>query len=163
MKISTTLAEITDNTRDLLYFYLTKIDKSLWNKTLEFNGKQFNSVAWTLCHLVWAQDNLILKACANRSSGILWLEKFEIGKPSVITTELPSVEEIKGALKNVHAQSLEVIKSLSNDDLQAPNHINLDFKKGNTKQQIIYHHIRHEGVHIGHIGLLCKLFDITTI
>jgi uncharacterized damage-inducible protein DinB len=163
MTTSQTLAEVTDNTRDLLYFYLSKIDKSLWYETPEVDGKIFNSVAWELCHMVWAQDFLILRACANRSSEISWLEKFEIGKPAANSFELPPIDEIKEALKIVHTQSLEVIKSLSDDDLKTPNHVNLDFKKGKDKLQIIYHHIRHEGGHIGHIGLLCKFFGVKTI
>lgn len=163
MTTSQTLAEITDNTRDLLYFYLSKIDKKLWYETPEIEGRQFNSVAWELCHMVWAQDFLILRACSNRSSEISWLEKFEIGKPAANTNELPPIEEIKAALKSVHAQSLEVIKLLSDDDLQMPNHVKLDFKKGDSKKQIIYHHIRHEGGHIGHIGLLCKMLGAKTI
>lgn len=163
MTASETLAQATDSTRDLLYFYLSKLDKSLWYKTPEVNGEQINSVAWELCHMVWGQDYLILQACANRSSNIAWLGKFGIGKPTVKTAELPTIEEIKEALKMVHAQSLEVIRGLSDSDLDSPNHINLDFKKGNSKRQIIYHHIRHEGGHIGHIGLLCKLFGAKTI
>lgn len=163
MTTSQTLVEITDNTRDLLYFYLSKLDKSLWYETPEMNGQQFNSVAWELCHMVWAQDFLILKACSNRSSEIEWLEKFEIGKPAAKTNELPPIEEIKAALKSVHAQSLEVIKLLTDADLQLPNHVKLDFKKGDSKKQIIYHHIRHEGGHIGHIGLLCKMLGAKTI
>ena len=163
MTTSQTLAEITDNTRDLLYFYLSKLDKSLWYETPEVYGKRFNSVAWELCHIVWAQDFLILKACANRNSAISWLEKFEIGKPATSTNELPPIEEIKEALKSVHAQSLEVIKLLTDDALQMPNHVNLDFKKGDSKKQISYHHIRHEGGHIGHIRLLCKMLGAKTI
>lgn len=163
MTASETLAQATDSTRDLLYFYLSKLDKSLWYITPEVNGEKLNSVAWELCHMVWGQDYLILQACANRSSNIAWLEKFGIGNPTVNTTELPTIEEIKEALKMVHTQSLEVIRGLSDSDLDSPNHINLDFKKGNSKRQIIYHHIRHEGGHIGHIGLLCKLFGAKTI
>ena len=163
MTTSQTLAEITDNTRDLLYFYLSKVDKSLWYETPEIDGKKFNSVAWELCHMVWAQDYLILRACSNKSSEILWLEKFEIGKPAANSSELPPIEEIKASLKSVHVQSLEVIKLLSDDDLQLPNHVKLDFKKGDSKKQIIYHHIRHEGGHIGHIGLLCKMLGAKTI
>lgn len=163
MTTSQTLAEITDNTRDLLYFYLSKLDKSLWYETPAIDEKKFNSVAWELCHMVWAQDYLILRACSNKSSEIEWLEKFEIGKPAANTNELPPIEEIKAALKSVHAQALEIIKLLSDDDLQLPNHVNLDFKKGNSKKQIIYHHIRHEGGHIGHIGLLCKMLGAKTI
>lgn len=163
MTTAETLAQTTDSTRDLLYFYLSKLDKLLWYETPEVNGEKLNSVAWELCHMVWAQDYLILQACANRSSNIAWLEKFCIGKPTVKTTELPTIEEIKEALKMVHTQSLEVIRDLSDSDLESPNHINLDFRKGNSKRQIIYHHIRHEGGHIGHIGLLCKMFGAKTI
>ena len=163
MTTSETLAEATDNTRDLLYFYLSKLDKSLWYETPEVNGEKLNSVAWELCHMVWAQDYLILQACANHSSNIAWLQKVGIGKPTPTATELPSIEEIKEALKMVHAQSLEVIRGLSDSDLETPNHINLDFRKGNSKRQIIYHHIRHEGGHIGHIGLLCKMLGAKTI
>ncbi|MGE0560285.1 MAG: DinB family protein [Flavobacteriales bacterium] len=163
MTTSETLAEATDNTRDLLYFYLSKLDKSLWYENPVINGQQLNSVAWELCHMVWAQDYLILRACSNNSSDIPWLDKFEIGKPAAKSSELPALEEIKEALKNVHTQSLEVIRSLSDNDLQMDNHVDLDFKKGKRKLQIIYHHIRHEGGHIGHIGLLCKILGAKTI
>jgi hypothetical protein len=86
MTTAETLAEATDSTRDLLYFYLSKIDKSLWYENPKVNDEKLNSVAWELCHMVWAQDFLILKACANRSSAIAWVEKFGIGKPTVNTT-----------------------------------------------------------------------------
>lgn len=161
MKISDTLAETTDNTRDLLYFYLSKLDKSLWYESPTINGQQLNSVAWELCHMVWAQDYLILKGCGNKSSSVSWIDNFSIGKPTC--KDLPTIEEIKEALKSVHVESLETIKSLSDEELQKPNFINLEFKKGNSKIQIIHHHIRHEGGHIGHIGLLCKILGAKTI
>lgn len=161
MTTSETLAEATDNTRDLLYFYLSKLDKSLWYENPVINDEKLNSVAWELCHMVWAQDYLILKACANQGSDIAWLEKFSIGKPT--TTEIPPIDEIKNSLKSVHSQSIEVIKSLTDKDLESPNHVDLEFKKGKGKLQIIYHHIRHEGGHIGHIGLLCKILGAKTI
>jgi len=84
MTTSQTLAEITDNTRDLLYFYLSKIDKSLWYETPEVDGKIFNSVAWELCHIVWAQDFLILRDCANRSYKNLKLASLQQTLPNCL-------------------------------------------------------------------------------
>lgn len=163
MSRSKLLAEITDNTRDLAYFYLSKLDEKDWFIEPEANGKKINSVAWTLCHMTWAQNHLILKGCSDQAVSNSWLDMFAIGSTPPPFEKYPVLDEIKNEMKTIHQKSIEVLSNMDDDELMKPNNTSIKFKRGDAKLQIINHHIRHEAMHIGHLSILCKLLDAKTI
>lgn len=155
------IAEIADNSNDLAHFYLSKLTNSDWKKSFDLNGKIFNGVAWQLAHMAWGENNLILKACGATEIIKSWYDAFKIGAPA--STEYPSIDEIKETFNEVHTHSVDFIRSMTTEQLDEPNLINLKFKNGDTKRTSIYHHIRHESIHIGQLSWLAKMHDIKTI
>lgn len=163
MSKSKLLAEITDNTRDLAYFYLNKLNEKDWFVEPEANGKKINSVAWTLCHMSWAQNHLILKACSDQAFPTAWLDLFGIGSTPPSLEKYPEIGDIKNEMLAIHNKSIEVLNDFDDEELLKPNNTSLKFKKGDSKLHVIHHHIRHEAMHIGHLSILCKLLDVKTI
>jgi hypothetical protein len=157
------LAETMAGTRDLVYFYLNKIEPEYWNRSLEINGKKMNTVSWLAAHLAWAENMLILQGCADKNLGKPWFEHFAIRKEAPPVELYPSPDELRAAMKEVHEASMEVVAALSDEQLLEPNNHDMAFKRGNTKMHIIIHHIRHEGTHAGQLSLLCKGLDVATI
>lgn len=157
------LAEIVDNTRDLAHFYIAKFDENNWFNEPEINGKKLNSFAWNLCHIAWAQNFLILQACSDKAITVDWFNSFAINTIPPARDKYPAIEDIKKVLNQVHVISMDVLNSISTQELQKQNNTQLLFKKGNSKLHIINHHIRHEAMHIGHLSTLCKIFDVKTI
>lgn len=155
------IAEIADNSHDLAHFYLSKLDIADWKKSFELNGKIFNGIAWQLAHMAWGENNLILKACGASELIMPWYDTFKIGAPA--STVYPSIDELKNTFNEVHRLSIECIRSMTTEQLDEPNLIDLKFKTGNSKRTSIYHHIRHESIHIGQLSWLAKMHDIKTI
>lgn len=156
------LAEMADATRDLVFIYVKNIPKENWHKEFTLDGIKYNSIAWQLAHMAWAEDNLILVATGGKNIERPWFDKVKIGAPQASSSELPGADEIEETLKLVHEKSVEQIKSLTDEQLQEPNLTGLSFKRGNTKRMSIIHHIRHDGMHIGQISLLVKMHGVKT-
>ncbi|TND07957.1 MAG: hypothetical protein FD123_2765 [Bacteroidetes bacterium] len=157
------IAQLMDNTRDLVHFYSSKIEEEHWMTRPEMNGVQMNSTLWTMAHLAWAQNFLILKGCSARDLGRDWMELFAIRKEMPADEHVPAISEIRLALDDIHKAAVEVVSALSEEELAEPNNLDAKFKRGNTKLQIISHHLRHEGCHIGHLGWLAKTFGAKTV
>ena len=157
------LAETMDTTRDLVHFYLAKIDETHWHTVVQSEGKPLNTIAWNLCHLAWAQNHLVLKACSDKAMTYPWLDHFAIGAPAPSRDLYPPNDEIREALAAIHAASISTVEQLSEEALAQPNRLGIPFKRGNSKLHIINHHLRHEPMHIGHISTLCKLLGGKTI
>jgi hypothetical protein len=160
---ATALANIVDMTRDLVTFYTKNINEADWHTDFEFEGKIFNSIAWQIAHLAWAQNHLVLVASGGTSITKPWYDKVKIGSPKISSRELPSVEEIKSTFHDVHDKSIEHLKTLSTVQLDETNKLNLKFRNGDSTRISIYHHIRHEGTHVGQLSWLAKMHGSKTI
>lgn len=154
-----TLASVVDSTRNLARFYLSKLKEHDPAREFECNGIRFNSVRWTIAHMTWAQNNLLLAGTGGKRLEITWEKDFKIGSdPSKVN--YPEFSEILRTWKEVHANSISFIKTLSDDQLAEDNSIGFILQDGKSKAFIIEHHIRHEGFHIGHLGWLLKFYGI---
>lgn len=158
---SSIYADIIDSTRELVYFYTKNVPREKWTQTFEMEDKKFNSIAWTLAHLAWAQNSLILKATGGPVVNKEWFTDFEIGKPAA--TKVPPLEEVEATLKQVHERALAHVRSLTDEELLQENKAGMKFRFGTTNKALLTHHIRHEGTHIGQLAWLAKMHGVKTI
>lgn len=155
------LADMIESTRDLVSFYTRNIPKENWHHHFEMQNKRFNSIAWQLAHLAWAQNLLILKATGGPIIEKDWFEDFAMGKPS--PTILPILEEIEETLNEVHMRSVKHVRQMNDEQLGEQNTAGLKLKIGSSNKAVIMHHVRHEGTHIGQLAWLAKMHDVKTI
>ena len=160
---SQTLADVCNTTRDLVNYYLHKLNLVDPFHVFTVNDKKLNPVAWQIGHLAWAQDYLLLQGMAGKGVDCPWFELFKIGSTAPAISDYPKIEELKEVFNKVHEISLNKMVNLSDADLAAENHLKLKFNRGNDIKMIIQHHIRHEGTHAGQLSVLAKMFNIKTI
>ena len=157
-----TLAEMMSQTRKLGKFYIGKLKGVDPLKEFEVEGKKLNCVLWTLAHMTWAEDALLLKTLDGPSPNIPWLGRFRTATDSSLKTDWPALDEVMRCMEQVHDVSLKFISSFDDSVLNEPAYI--EVTDWNTdKRHVIMHAIRHEGVHIGHLSWLCKLHGIKTL
>ncbi len=154
------LSEVIDNTRELTLYYLTKLKGVDIYKTFTAGSQSFNSAFWIMCHMAWAQDFLLLKATNGPDLKIAWLNKFSIGTSLPPREECPPINEVLEAMQLIHLKAVAHLKTLTGDELNEPNLINLKFGTDNSKRVCILHCIRHEGVHMGHLSWLAKMHGV---
>jgi len=154
------LCEVIDNTRELTLYYLTKLKGVDIFKTFTAGSQSFNSAFWILCHIAWAQDFLLLQATEGPEVKIAWLKKFSIGTTLPPREECPPVAEVLEALQLIHLKSVSHLRTLTGNQLDEPNCVNLKFGTDSSKRVCIHHCIRHEGVHMGHLSWLAKMHGV---
>ena len=152
------LADVLNSTRNLTNYYLHKSQGLDFSQRFEVNGFTTNSIHWIVAHLAWAEHYLILQAVGNSDAEVpAWLNLFGIGSTYPALEDMPPYEETLQVYNGIHLQCLELIKNLSADDLNAPNHSGIRFGSNDTKRMVIQHSIRHEGTHTGHLGWLLRM------
>jgi hypothetical protein len=154
------LCEVIDNTRELTLYYLTKLKGVDLYKSFSAGPQSFNSAFWILCHLVWSQDFLLLKATEGPDLGITWLNKFSIGSKLPAREECPALPAVLDALRLVHETAVKHLRSLDPAMLDEANAVDLKFGTDNSKRICIHHCIRHEGVHMGQLSWLAKMHGV---
>ncbi|MCX6141407.1 MAG: DinB family protein [Candidatus Kapabacteria bacterium] len=155
-----TVAEILDRTRKLTRFYLSKLTDIDPLAQVTVGDQKLNSITWICAHLTWAEHELVINALGAEPLPISWLDLFTYGTSSEPQDTWPSMETIRKDFDEVHAAALAAIRSQT--DLSEPSQISM-FGPTSLKRDIVYHAIRHEGTHAGHLGWLCKLNSITTV
>ena len=157
------LAEGIDKTRELTRFYLSKLKRVDEHKQFEFDGKRFNSVYWLIAHITWAECMLPLKATGGPNPEIVWLSAFKIGTDPEDGVDGPDFAEVLHQFKRVHHMALDHVRSLTDDQLDLPNLTGVMFGGEDTFRMVIQHTARHEGMHTGHLGWLCKMHGVETV
>lgn len=71
--------------------------------------------------------------------------------------------EIWKQFKTIHQQAITHVAGLTDEQLDQPSKSEFPIAGVKTVRDAIIHAIRHESVHTGHIGWLCKLHGIKTI
>lgn len=155
-----TVAEILDKTRKLTRYFLSKLDGVDPLHQIQVGEHKLNCITWICAHLTWAEHELVVLALGGEPLPIPWLKQFQFGTSSEPQASWPSLKEIKADLDAVHAAALATIRAQT--DLGEPAQIEL-FGPTSRKRDIVYHSIRHEGTHAGHLSWLCKLNGIKTI
>ncbi len=153
-------AETFEGVRNLSKFYLSQLGDINIKKSLEINGKKFNSPYWIAAHLTWTEHSLLIEGLGAEPMNIPWLEKFSIGTEPPDGNDLPAYDDILKTMEAVHSKAMEKVISLSEAELDEPNAHNFTFGGVNSKRSIIKHCIRHEPLHIGQISWYLKLNDV---
>lgn len=157
---SVLLSEVFEMVRNLSKMYLNQLGKIDIHERIEYKGIKFNSAYWIAGHLTWTEHSLIVQGIAGEDMGIDWLEEFAIGNDPDKISKMPSVEEILKTLDEVHFKSMDIIKGLSDENLEEDNLFGMSMGGSKSKRNIIKHLIRHEPMHIGQLSWILKFNGI---
>ena len=91
---------------------------------------------------------------------IPWLEEFSIGSTTANKDTWPEYNEVLKRMDEVHDAAMNLIRSLSDEELDKPNLIGATFMRTNSKRAVITHAIRHEPMHTGQISWILKLNSV---
>ena len=123
-----------------------------------------NSYYWITGHLCWAENLLVLKNLGVQPTvSYDWLESFSLGQSDIGQDKMPAFGVVLEAFKEIHQQALLAIQNLDEEKLNKESTLGFNFGNGNSIREILKHAIRHESVHTGHLGLICKISGIDTI
>jgi hypothetical protein len=160
MKQGELLAEQLDGSREWTLLLLADLECDDW----AFQpGRGMAHALWLCGHLTGSQNTLIHARCLNRP--ILdsdFLSHFGIGVPvrSVQEHDYPSSDAILARMAEVHAQTLSVIRGMSDDFLDEPAYA-ADGKSYHPhyrdKRGAIGHCTRHESFHAGQLATIRRL------
>lgn len=150
------LADVYEKVRGLSKMFISGLKDVDINKRLEIDNIKFNSAYWIVAHLVWTEHFLLIKVVGDEDLKIDWLDEYAYGTdPDSVKTK-PPYEEILKKLDEVHAKAVEIIKGLSDEELDEDNLIGANFGGSKSKRNVITHAIRHEPMHIGQISWILK-------
>lgn len=152
-----TLLKTFTITRNLSLLYYNRIDKEKVYQQLIINDKQLNSAAWIFAHLTWAEYFLIHQGFGFNTVAPDWLDLVKIGNSHDLIKELPSIDIIEQYNRELHQATTEQLQNITDDILLQEALIPLKFGEDNSKQMMLMHTIRHEGVHAGQLSYLAKL------
>lgn len=158
------LAQTMDEARNLTRFYSRKLKGEDMDRVFEVNGFTTNSPYWILAHLCWAENMLLLQCMGHKGLDIPWLNDFKIGsskgeKPA----NAPDLKEVLTALKDIHVAALELLSSMTDEELDEDNKLGVSFGENRSKRFIAMHAIRHEGTHLGQLSLIAKMYGKQTV
>ena len=157
------LAEVLESTRILTKWYLSKLKDVDMHRSFNVEGVELNSPYWLLGHLIWAENTLLLKALGGEEVSIPWIEKFGFGTKLSNEDSLPELDEMFSQWKVVHTKAVEHLKSIEDEKLDEENIIGFSFGPESSKRTMVHHVIRHEAIHSGQLGWICKLHGIKTV
>ena len=150
------LADVYEKVRGLSKMFISGLKDVDINKRLEIDNIKFNSAYWIVAHLVWTEHFLLVEGVGGENMKIDWLDEYAYGTdPDSVKTK-PPYEEILKKLDEVHAKAVEIIKGLSDEQLDEDNLIGANFGGSKAKRNVITHAIRHEPMHIGQISWILK-------
>ena len=158
-----TLIKTYEMARNLSKFYMSKLDGIDVKKIYEINGVRLNTAYWLAAHLTWTEHFLLIEGVGGNSMGIEWLNDFAFGSDPDSVKNEPSYEEILTRREEVHKKAMEILNSLSDDQLEEENNIGANFSGSTTKGTVIMHAIRHEPMHIGQISWILKLNGVKMV
>jgi len=144
-----------DSARKLSKIYINRIKDVDLHKGFRINGVNLNCPLWIIAHIAWAEFYLVLETTKGQST-ISWLNNFQFGSSAEPQKDWPKFEEIELSMDIIHTESLTLIKNMTNEDLNAK-FLNDSFK---NRKEAIFHAIRHEAQHAGHLSWLCKLNNL---
>ncbi len=160
---SEVLVEMLEMSRQLTHFYLKKLEGQDIYKVFEVEGKQLNSILWLIAHITVSENWLLLVCTGGEKVNIPWARQFGLGSSVPAKKDYPTAEEIMSMFNKVHQTAMNYVSSLSEEDLAKPTTNGVTLGGEDSVRSIIKHAVRHEGTHAGHLGWLCKLFEVKTI
>lgn len=154
------LADEFEGTHEMTRYYTSLMKMTDPFKEREINGQKFNSLAWIIAHLAWAEDTLVLRGTGGERSEFRWLKHYAIGSEGTLHETNLHFKELLDARKIIHAKTMNHLRSLSNEDLGKENSFGWEFAGSKTNRSIIQHANRHEAMHAGQIAWLVKINGI---
>lgn len=162
MKETDFIVKAAEGNRAVLNSYIGILQDTDPHKIWEVNGNKLNSQYWLVGHLAWAENMLCVQSSGGKVVDIDWLNEFKIGSKPENMKFKASYPEVLEAFHEIHAKSMEYIKNLAPEKLDETNAFNFSMMNEKNVRVLLYHHLRHEGTHIGQFGWLCKFNGITT-
>jgi len=157
------LVEMLEMSRGLTNYYLKKLEGQDIYKVFEVDGKQLNSILWLIAHITVSENWLLLVCTGGEKVNIPWARQFGLGSTVPSKADYPPVDEIMTMFNKVHTTAIKYISTLTEVDLAKPTTNGVSLGLEDTISSIIKHGVRHEASHAGHLGWLCKLFEVKTI
>jgi hypothetical protein len=158
------LAETMDKTRQLIRYYISGLKTTDPYQPIEFGGLNFNSLYWLTAHLIWAEDNLIVRGSSGGTVAPEWIQYYHIGADGSLHEGHGDFKELLDLMKDVHEKSLAHLRTLTDEQLSEENRLGFGFGDGDKSvRMIIMHAIRHEGTHTGNFAYLCKMKGIKMV
>lgn len=156
------LKNIIEFQHNLMVWYLSLLKETDVDKCFELEGVKINSLYWITAHLANAEDALLMKALGKEGHQYEWLKKYSLGSSQDIKKEV-SYEELVRIAKEIHIACMNNLDEMTDAELNKDNSLGITFMGDSSIRTIIMHHLRHQGVHTGHLSLLCKLNGIKTV
>lgn len=150
------IADILEDTRRLTLYFIKQLDPEQASQRFSAAGYALNSAAWLMGHLVWAEDALTMRALGHKGMGYPWLKYFDFNADGSLPADAPGFKELYNALRETHEASQAFLRNLDPATLDEASTGELA-SYWDSKRKILYHAIRHEGQHSGHISWLVKL------
>ncbi len=157
------LVEIIESTRKITKYYLKNLASVDPTLDLKVDDVTLHSVNWTVCHLTWAQNALLLESLGNNAFRQDWFSKVSIGSEFALSSVLPAYQSNLEVFHLIHSASIEAVSKLEDTDLLNKSEIQLPFSKESTIKDSILHFIRHESIHAGHLSWLAKLNHVKLV
>ena len=92
-----------------------------------------------------------------------WFRHFAMGGDNKVTDEYPDFKEVLNSFRQIHDSTIGHIHDLTDDDLAKPTKKEFNVAGIVTVRDAIIHAIRHESIHTGHLGWLCKLHGVKSV
>lgn len=157
MKQAALIADIMDHTRQLTKYFIKQLDTDRLEERYAINGEQLNSAYWVIAHIIWAEHALVLQQLAGQPMDLPWVKAFGFGSTGELPEGRPDFKGLWAALNEVHENSMKFVRGMSDDELDVPLDTgNIPMPLWKNKREVLYHVIRHEGQHVGHISWICR-------
>jgi uncharacterized damage-inducible protein DinB len=153
-----TLARCLEKTRETTLDYFNRLQNSHLHERLIIHNAVINSSFWTLAHLAVSENFLCLHATGGNRIKIPWARNFGLGSIPPEEKDCPPLSELLSISEEVHKESCKHIRQLTDDLLSDATITGTSFGGEDKRNSVLIHAIRHEGVHAGHLGLMCRVW-----
>lgn len=157
------LAQLMDHAHAYTLHHLERLKGQDLHRRFEVDGKPLNSAFWIVAHLAVSQNWLILRGTGGSFQKFSWAKQYTLGAAHPSAADAPAWEEVFDTYQRIHQLALEHVRTLSDEALAQPHQAMMNVDGGNTVQQVILHHVRHESSHNGQLSWLCKCYGLPTI
>jgi uncharacterized damage-inducible protein DinB len=157
-------AELFEKNRELNRYYLSNLKAADPYKQQEVGNLKFNSIYWLCAHLMWAEDNLIVRGTGGTSLAPAYVKHYKLASDGSLHEGHGDFKTLLADMKELHEKVMQYLLTLTSEQLDEDNPTKFSFGNGDTsKRMMVQHAIRHEGSHIGHFGWIAKMNGIKMI
>jgi len=157
------LADLMDHAHAYTLHHVERLKGQDLHRRFEVEGKPLNSAFWIVAHLAVSQNWLILRGTGGNFQKFPWAKQYTLGAVHPSAADAPAWEDVFDTYQRIHQLSVDHVRSLPVEALGQPHQAMMDLGAGNTVQQVIMHHVRHESSHNGQLSWLCKCYGLPMI